>query len=214
MERKPQTFDLHVVANTMPPALKTELTSFGFDEKVVIGGDPRVRMQHLLSLRAGERSRANDLYKESVSVIERYSQFVGYIEQETIAHDLTIVGRGTAKAETFPEQFHVEDCPVGKYKKCDIHVAIPETQVDVTERLKEAGFYHLNLLKPNLGSVNIATIQTEDLMEGKRIWNLLATYLQNCGSFNGFAKFEITVAIKNFGFRLPPIVLSSQTSVA
>src|SRR2546421_11520808 len=199
---KAQNFDLHVVADNLPLKLKANLLEMGYEPKAVIGGDPRVRMQHLLSCKADNRERADELFENSVSAIELYPSFIGYIEEEAIAYDLPIITPAhKSKPGEFPEQYCVEYCPPGIYKKCDLHVAVPSAYKEVTQRLMDAGFYYLNLSKPGLGSVNVTTIQTEDILTGKHIWGLLMRYLQQTGGFNGFAKFEVVAAVKNFGFR-------------
>jgi hypothetical protein len=208
-----KNFDLHVVADEMPRELETTLLGLGYKPKVVIGGDPRVRMQHLFSFKVEGREVADDLFRHSVAAIERHPSFVGYIEEEVVAHDVSIVSSpSVGDMDPFPEIFRVDNCPIGIYKKCDIHVAIPDSLESVTHKLRDAGFYYLNLFKPEIGFVNVTTIQTEDVLTGKRIWDLLMHYLPRVGGFNGFAKFEVTAAIKNFGFRLPPIVLKSSDS--
>jgi hypothetical protein len=209
---KTQNFDLHVVADNLPPRLEADLLDMGYEPKVVIGGDLRVRMQHLLSCKAEGKDRADTLFKSSVTAIESHPSFVGYIEEEAVAYDMPILTTASkGEVEDFPEQYRVDDCPPGIYKKCDIHVAVPYTHKEVTEKLLDAGFYYLNLFKAGLGSVNVTTIQADDILTGKHIWGVLTSYLQKTDGFNGFAKFEVTAAIKNYGFKLPPIVISHKS---
>lgn len=206
---KVHNFDIHVVANHLPRDLERELTLIGYSVKQVIGGDERVRMQHLLSMKVDDKKSADRVFDSSVSAIENHPSFIGYIESEAVAEDLVISVRGGGReAEAFPQRLSVSPCPPGRYKKCDIHVAIPAGDDEVAAKLREAGFYYLSLRKPGSGSFNVVTIQLEDVRRGKLVWRTLVNYLRQCQGFEGFVKFEVTVNIKNFGFLLPPLVLS------
>jgi hypothetical protein len=210
---KVKNFDIHVVANHLPIDLEKELRLMGYSAKQVVGGDERVRMQHLLSMKVDDRRNADRVFNLSVSAIEDYPSFSGYIESEAVSEDFVVrvPDDGGRKAEDFPQRLIVSPCPPGRYKKCDIHVAIPTGNGEVTAKLRDAGFYYLGLDKPGIGSFNIVTIQLEDMGRGKLTWKTLLDYLHRCGGFEGFVKFEVTVNIKNFGFLLPPMVLKERS---
>jgi hypothetical protein len=205
---KPYNFDVHIVTNELSSALESSLLELGFEHKNVIGGDPRVRMKYLLSLKASDKKNADDIYKESISILEQAPSFRGYIEEEAVIFDRSFHAPSSGiEAQCFPEKFQVSICPPGTFKKCDIHVTFSQTNKIIIEKLNEAGFYYLELNKPHFGEVNVMTIQTENLIYGKQIWQMLISYLEKIKGFEGFAKLEVTVNIKNFGFVLPPIIL-------
>lgn len=208
-------FDIHVVADELPTGLENTLLRMGFNPKDVVGGDVRVRMRHLLSLKVADHKTAHNVFTESVSVIKEYPSFNGYIESEAVTEDLTInVPCEWSQCGDFPLRLNVSPCPPGKFKRCDIHVAIPAGDERVTTKLREAGFYYLSLYKPGGGSFNVVTIQFENVKRGRRLWDELLIYLRQCSGFNGFAKFEVTMGIKNFGFHLPPMVLADDFIVS
>jgi len=206
---KVKNFDLHIVANYLPSRLAEQLFHLGYLPQRVVGGDPRVRMHDLLSLKVDDKATADRLYTRSVSAIKGHPEFTGYIEEEAILEDLAIHGADLGRLiDDFPEKLQVNLCPPDRYKKCDIHVTTCRVNCQSVRKLLEAGFYFLSLDKKDLGVAQVCTIQLEDLARGRQMWSTTLDYLRESGAFEGYAKFEATIRIESFGFVLPPIVLN------
>jgi len=195
-------YDIHIVSNDLPAGLADDLAALGYERRVVLGGDRRVRIEYLFTQKLSSRRSADATFKESVIALERHPSFVGYIEEEAIVDDVSLEGTGVGSTE-FPTNLESLD-DRGAYKKCDIHITTPSERSVAIESLRRAGFYCQRLDKPGIGPVSVITAQIEALVVGKRLWRQVLEYLGQSSSFRGWMKFEVTIQLKNFGFRMPP----------
>jgi hypothetical protein len=195
-------YDIHIVSNDLPTGLAQDLVALGYERRLTLGGDRRVRIKYLYTQKLGSRRSADTVYKETLTVLERYSSFVGYIEEEAIVADVSLesTGEGVSNFAAMLESFDER----GIHKKCDIHITTPCERSKAVKDLRLAGFYRQRLDKLGLGPVTVLTVQSEDLVAGKRLWRQVLEYLSQSPSFRGSAKFEVTIQLKNFGFRIPP----------
>lgn len=207
-----KTFDLHIAANHIPAGLFQKLLDSGYREQLVIGGDDRVKMQYLLSINVTNRNEADDLFARSVGMISKHPSFRGYIEEEVIVFDTDLRGSSAQLGTTdcTLERVITSQCPPDIFKRCDIHLTVPESDLETLDALRTVGFYHLQLDKPEFGRANIITLQFEDIGEGKKACRKLMQLVKH-HSVLGSLKFEVTINIKNFGFEMPPIVLRRGT---
>jgi hypothetical protein len=210
-----KTFDLHIAANHIPAALFQELLDSGYREQLVIGGDDRVQMRYLLSVNLSNRNEADELFQRSVRMISSHPSFKGYIEEEAIVFDTDLPGSYTQRGTTdyALERVFTSQCPPDIFKRCDIHLTVPESDLKTLEVLRTVGFYHLQLDKPYFGRANIITLQFEDIEEGKKACRKLMQLVKH-RSVVGSLKFEVTINIRNFGFDMPPIVLRRARKLA
>jgi hypothetical protein len=199
-------FDLHIVANELPPRLDAALQELGYRHKRVVGGDQRVLMKYLLSQKRFSRRAADEIYASTVRAVDQHPSFNGYVEEEAVAHDLSFSGRGGGELCRFPLRLTASDCPPDTYKRCDVHVATSYEDSTAIRGLREAGFYSQILEKPTQGRVQVATVQAEGLVLGKQLWKHVVCYLSQCDEFVGSAKFEVTLQLHNFNYSLPPMV--------
>lgn len=210
--KKKYNYDVHVAAKVIPQNLISKLLSLGYSPKPVLGGDPRVRIEHLLTIHSGDRATADTVFEETVALLQNCEEFRGYVEEEIVLYDLKFQvrdgGTPAVVVSSFPEVLEVSECPPHVYKACDIHVTVSgSSDLRVMDALRAAGFYFLSLDKKDVGLANVVTIQLEDLVRGKRVWKSLIPFLEQADGFDGFAKFEVTANIRSFGFALPPLVL-------
>jgi hypothetical protein len=195
-------YDIHIVSNDLPAGLAQNLLALAYERRLTLGGDRRVRIEYLYTQKFGSRRSADTVYHETLTVLERYPSFVGYIEEEAIVEDLSLEGAGEA-VNDFATMLKAFD-DRGIHKKCDIHITTPGQRSAAIKNLRRAGFYRQRLEKHGLGPVTVLTVQSEDLVAGKRLWRQVLEYLSHSPSFRGSAKFEVTIQLKNFGFRIPP----------
>jgi len=196
-------YDLHLVSNDLPVGLAQDLAALRYETRRVLGGDRRVRIKHLFTQKLDSRQSADAVYDLTVMTIQRYRSFVGYIEEEAIVHDMNIEGTSDGEA-FFPARLQITD-DQNIHKKCDIHVTTPYEHSAAVASLCRAGFYRQRLEKPGIGPVSVVTLQSDGLVAGKNLWSQVLQYLKHNSTFRGSAKFEVTIRLKNFGFRIPPI---------
>jgi hypothetical protein len=196
-------YDLHIVSNALPAGLADDLAALGYERRIVLGGDRRVRIRHLFTQKRDSRQSADAGYDESVIALQCYPSFVGYIEEEAIVHYLNLEGTSDGPA-VFPVMLQIID-DQGIHKKCDIHITTADEHSTAVDGLCRTGFYRQRLEKPGIGPVSVVTVQSEGLVVGKRLWKQVLEYLSGDSTFRGTAKFEVTIRLKNFGFRIPPV---------
>lgn len=213
IEKKTFCVDNHIICSSISHGLIKSLQNLGFSEMDVTDGDPRVRMQHLFSkksLSTLEREDGDSLFKQCQSLIQKDTSFVGYIEEEIIIVDESFSSLLFHEKNWSDTLLPVNPsaCPEGIYKACDIHLSLHNFNPKVEQMLLAAGFYYLELNKPDLGKVRIYTMQTQDIKTGKSIFDNVKNTIEKGGGVQGSLKFEKTKNLYNQGFTLPPIVLS------
>jgi hypothetical protein len=201
--------DVHVVARNATPRTLAKLGELGLDAKNVVGGDPRVRMEYLLSAKSKELVVSDELYAQAVKICENDTSFYGYIEQEVVSFDLNLESKGEAEPK-LDISFSVSPCPDNLFKGCDLHFAFLNTPPDVLTQMKAHDFYHLVLNKVGLGDITIFTMQLEQVTQGFELWNAMLRYLDGVDGLACAAKFEVTRNLFRFGdYPLPPLVLKN-----
>ena len=202
--------DVHIVGYEVVSLLASALERIGFVAKNVVGGDPRVRMPFLMSLKTTSAYEADRAMHRAVEAIHATGPFRGYIESEVTTTD-EVIEPTSLLSEFCPatKPFIVSSCPPGVIKKADIHATAVELSPAIDNWLREVGFYFLRLDKPGIGPVSVYTVQTQDLQTGRRIWSDLRDDLRRCGQFRGQLRFEITRRVVSLGSNMPPIVLEA-----
>jgi hypothetical protein len=202
--------DIHVVASSMPASLHEALVSLGFTGQAVLGGDPRVQMNHLLSIKHAEVRESDRVFALAQRACADVAGFSGYIKQEVVGEDIVIDSPPVERTPIpCPIRALPQSCPADLYKRCDIHATARVSDEAMHQVLAQSGFYHLILRKPLLGAVRVNTLQFESSREGWRTWRQLVDYLKGCEQFRGSAKLELTRGFVRFGYyTLPPIVKS------
>lgn len=200
--------DIHVVARRLSAGTLGDLGRLGYVAGKVVGGDPRVRMEHLLSIKDRDVGRSDALYAETIDICGSDGDFYGYVEQEIIADDLKLRSTGWAAHPDLDLELEVSPCPEGLYKGCDLHFALTDVAPALRQTLEGHGFYNLVLNKAGLGDVTIFTMQLEQVVHGHRLWQFMLAYLKDLPDIDCDAKFEITRNLTRFGgYPLPPLVL-------
>lgn len=201
--------DTHIIANSISVELANIFKEIGLSEQVVIGGDSRVRMQHLWSKKSSSLKEADDWFDKCKFYIKQDKSFIGYIEEEVIAIDQQISNLHFDEAawDALLPKLNPSPCPQGIVKACDVHLALHNANPKLDKKLLESGFYYLDLCKPNLGNVRIYTMQTQCQKVGKEIFHVLKKIFAQGGGAEGFLKFEFTRNLYNQGFSLPPLIL-------
>lgn len=201
--------DTHVVANSISSVTVELLQKQGFYELKVVDGDARVRMQSLWSKKSSSPQNADECFEKSKLLLQQDINFVGYVEEEVMELDESI------KPTPFNEEIWDEmlpslvpsPCPDNMVKACDIHLSLHNVNPLIDQKLLNAGFYFLELYKPNIGNVRIYTMQTQKPKKGREILHQLQQVVSLGGGVEGFLKFEITKNLYNQGFSLPPILM-------
>ena len=199
-------FDIHVVSHHVSDRTVERLIAAGFGEERVLGGDDRVRMQRLMSMKFDNVNHADSKFQDTVALLREDSSFVGYIEEEITTAKERVDGRPTpGPIGPFPS-VDARFPPAGVLKTCDIHASGSSIFPELEAALRDAGLYFIVLDKAGVGPVTVFTIQTEELSTGREFHQQLLTYLRDSGGFSGFVKFEVLRNLENFDSRLPPIV--------
>jgi hypothetical protein len=201
--------DTHVVANSISLVTVELLQKQGFYELKVVDGDTRVRMQSLWSKKSSSAQDADECFDKSKSLLQQDINFLGYIEEEVMELDESI------KPTPFNEEIWDKmlpslapsPCPDNMVKACDIHLSLHNVNPLIDQKLLNAGFYFLELYKPNIGNVRIYTMQTQKPKKGRELLHQLQQVVSLGGGVEGFLKFEITKNLYNQGFSLPPILM-------
>jgi hypothetical protein len=202
-------FDTHIIANSISEASIDMITNMGFKEQKVVGGDPRVRMERLWSNKTNDLKEADLWFKKLQFHIKQDNEFVGYVEEEVITFDEVIdnLPLNESAWDNLLPALSPSPCPENIYKECDVHLSLHDVDPAIDLKLKQAGFYHLDLDKPSVGHTRIYTMQAESKADGKKVLDTLINIVKQAGGIQGFLKFEITRNIYNQGFLLPPILL-------
>ncbi len=200
--------DIHVVSRNMSDALAQDLLGLGFQSKVVAGGDPRVRMDHLYSIVHDDVEISDVVYAKTIALCSKDESFFGYVEQEVIAEDIELRTDAEGSIAELDVELALSECPADLYKACDLHFAFVGVDEQIRRNLEAAGFYNLVLNKPGLGDVTIFTMQFEKIAPGHELWTHMLRYFEGQPDMNIDAKFEVTRNLHRFGdYPLPPLIL-------
>lgn len=200
--------DIHVVAGKLSAETLSKLELLGYDAKNVVGGDPRVQMEYLLSIKHRNLDKSDAVYTETLEICGADRDFYGYVEQEIISDDVKLRSTDLGGHSDFDIELEVSPCPEGIYKGCDLHFALSDVGPALRHTLETHGFYNLVLNKEGLGDITIFTMQLEQVVHGHRLWQFMLEYLKGLPNIDCDAKFEITRNLARFGgYPLPPLVL-------
>lgn len=205
------TFEVHIVSMEMTSSLFRDLRGLGFSEAIVCGGDPRVTMSILLSAKHFEPEESDKVFAAACQVCDNEPKFCGYIEQETVVHDLRIESSSaTSNVDALKYKVTPSPCPNNTYKKCDIHATTNKVDSRVDSVFSSAGYYYIILEKSGIGQVRVNTMQFETTKHALAVWENLVDFAKNCGGFHGTLKLEVTRNFRRFGdYVLPPLVLEN-----
>jgi hypothetical protein len=199
-------FDLHLVSNDIPRNLLERLFAMGYERRTVVGGDQRVRMSFLLSLKCDTEEETNALFASTADMLSKEPGFSGYLEAEETLRDLSIQSSG-GKGEMPPSlAFSPIEAPAGVYKMCDIHATDLRGDVSTRELLLSRGFYFLEMEKQNNRRATVYTMQFARLEDGMQACEELCRFLSQQTNFGGSVKLERTVNLRNYNYVLPPFV--------
>lgn len=206
--------DIHVVSRNMSDALVQDLLGLGFQSKIVAGGDPRVRMDHLYSIVHDDVEMSDAVYAKTIDLCSGDDSFFGYVEQEVIAEDIELRTNAGGGVDALDVGLALSECPADLYKACDLHFAFVGVGKEIRRELEAAGFYNLVLNKPGLGDVTIFTMQFEKIVHGHKLWAHMLKYIKSQPDINVDAKFEVTRNLHRFGdYPLPPLILRQNEPV-
>jgi hypothetical protein len=204
----PSLPDVHVVAKNMSTETLERLLAIGFGVKEVVGGDDRIKMKYLLSLKSENLEISDKIYEKSFRICDADEEFYGYIEQEIVSSDIRLTYSDTVISRLPDMKFEVSPCPYNLYKGCDLHFAVTDVPQSLLDLAKKYDFYHLVLRKPGLGDVTIFTMQLESPVHGFELWKVMLEFLEGIPNIDCSAKFEVTRNLKRFGdYPLPPLIL-------
>jgi len=183
----PDIREIHIDAQQVPAALAERLKAIGYaDDHFVAAGNGMERPPFHVTWqiegpRDEVRRRYTEAWKQTIALIDKCPDFVGYVEAEVIPAGFQIALPGTPYRSDLPfplPRFELEVSP--KNKVSDLHIKVPLRKLtdELEEVMADRGVFYVETPSHN----RIYTLQFLSHSDGRMAFKAMTAYFREAGA--------------------------------